>query len=382
MNKNVIYLDHNATAAMHEDVVRHVSLLLPDPANPSSLHSRGRYSKGLIEGARKSIMRNLNIDQLSHDVIFTSSGTESNNMILKNFSGYHLFISPIEHSSVIKIAEQMSNVTFLKVNEEGVIDEDFLINALKNNKSDNKFVSVGHANSETGIIQDIKRLSEISHEYGAIIHSDMVQSFGKILVDLKDLDVDIVTISSHKIGGMLGAASVVKKAEVGIRPLILGGGQEKGFRSGTENFYAISSFGKAAELIEDSIKQFEDIEKLRDYLEEEIVNFEGSSKVYSKNTRRLPNTSYITMPDVDNQTQMINFDIRGFCVSTGSACSSGVVEKSYVLKSMGFSKEVHNDAIRVSLGLNSTKAEIDKFIDAWKVVHDSVFKKEEEINYG
>lgn len=367
---------------MHADVVGHVVELLSDPSNPSSLHSRGRYSKGLIEDARKSIMCNLNIDQLSHDVIFTSSGTESNNMILQSFSDYHLFISPIEHSSVIKIAEQMSNITFLKVNEEGIIDEEFLVTALKNSKSENKFVSIGHANSETGVIQDIKRLSEVSHEYGAIIHSDMVQSFGKIVVDLKGLDVDIVTISSHKIGGMLGAASVVKKAGIRIKPLILGGGQEKGFRSGTENFYAISSFGKAAELVAASIKQFKIIEELRDCFEDEITNFEGSAKIYSKNTIRLPNTSYITMPDVDNQTQMINFDIRGFCVSAGSACSSGIVEKSYVLKAMGFEKGVHNDAIRVSLGLNSTKSEIDKFIDAWKVVQKSVFKKEEEVKYG
>ena len=282
MSKSEVYLDHNSTTAMNADMLCYVTNLLSDHANPSSLHSKGRYAKGLIESARRSIMESLNIGQLSHDVIFTSSGTESNNMILRGLSDYHLFISSIEHSSVLKVVGGMENVTFLRVNEEGVVDEDFLVEVLKGNKYDKKLVSIGHANSETGVVQDIKRLSDISHKYGAVIHSDMVQSFGKISVDLRNLDVDIATISSHKIGGMLGAAAVVKKAEIDIKPLIIGGGQEKGFRSGTENFYAISSFGKASEGVGENIKQFKSIEKLRDYLEDEIAKFEENVKIYSK----------------------------------------------------------------------------------------------------
>lgn len=381
MSKEVVYLDSNATIPLFEEVRAHVFLLMSEPLNPSSLHSKGRYAKGLIEDARGIIMRSLGIDKLSYDVVFTSSGTECNNMILQNFSDYHIFTLPTEHSSIMKTVEKMAGVTFLKINKDGVVDEDFLVDSLKRNESSKKIISICHANNETGVIQDIKKLAELAHEHGAIIHSDMVQSFGRISVDLSDLDVDIITISSHKIGGMLGAAAVIKKAEIDMNPLILGGGQERGFRSGTENVYAISSFGKAVELIDDNISAFKEIKGLRDYFETEIQGFESNVKIYSKNSKRLPNTSYITMPGIESKTQLMSFDLRGFCVSAGAACSSGVVGESHVLKAMD-SEGDHNNAIRISLCVNNTKSEIDSFIKAWKSVYMDLTQKGVEINYG
>lgn len=382
--KTSVYLDHNATTPISKEVLEYVASLMKEPANASSLHSSGRWAKSVVESARKSIMQALNIDHINYDVIFTASGTETNNTVINSFSDYHLFVSPIEHSSVMKIAEKSKNVTFLKVDEEGVIDENFLVEVLQSSNSQKKLVTIGHANSETGVIQDIKKLASVAHENGAVFHSDMVQSFGKIPVNIRDLDIDMATISSHKIGGMIGAASLVKKAEIYIKPLIVGGGQERGFRAGTENTYAIASFGKASELFDFSA--YQKISILRDYLESEIQKIDPISKIYSKNADRLANTSYISMPNVDNQTQLMNFDIKGFCVSAGSACSSGVVGESHVLKAMNPTDKYKKNAIRISLGNGTTKAEIDSFIKAWKEVHESLSntenKKEAEANYG
>jgi len=375
MSISNVYLDHNSTTNMSNDVLNKIIPLMSVSANASAIHWHGRAAKGLVEDSRRSIMASLNIDPLNYDVIFTSSGTESNNMVLKGFAGHQLFILSTEHLSIIKVANLLGNVTFLKVDAEGMVDLDYLRHVLNANQSGKeKLVSIGHANNETGVVQDIKTIAEIVHNHGAILHSDMIQSFGKIECDLQELGVDIATISSHKIGGMQGAAAVIKKATVFLPALLHGGGQERGFRAGTENVCAIASFGEAAKLIENNIKKYEEIKDLRDYLESSLFAFEPNIKIYSKNSRRLPNTTYIAMPSVDNQTQLINFDLKGFSVSTGSACSSGVVEKSHVLKAMNDNDKFSDSAIRISLGINNTQEEIQNFISAWKNVYTTLKK--------
>lgn len=379
LEKEIIYLDHNATTPASSDVQAHVFLLMDQPSNASSLHEKGRDAKNLIETSRKTIMGCLGINHLSHDLVFTSSGTEANNTVLRSFEDYHLFISKIEHASLIKIAEKFNEVTFLDVDANGVVGSKYLEKALKNCSSDKKLVSIASANGETGVVQDIKELARIAHEEGAIFHSDMVQSFGKLEVSLRDLDVDLATISSHKIGGIVGAAALVKKAHIQIKPLIIGGGQERGMRAGTENTYAISAFGKASGAIDKTIEKFKEIAELRDYLESQIMKFVPNAKIYSKDAERLPNTSCISMPGVPSNVQLINFDIRRICVSIGSACSSGVTEESHVLRAMCLNNPDNKNTIRVSLGVNTTEEEIESLIEAWKDIYTSVSVKNNKI---
>lgn len=377
MNMKNVYLDHNASTNISVDVLKIITPLLGTAANASAIHQHGRFAKGLVEDARREIMHSLNINPLKYDVIFTSSGTESNNMVLKSFSDYDLFILGTEHLSLINVAKLMKSATFLKVDKDGVVDLNYLRDVLSENKNGKKLVSIAHANNETGVIQDIKTIAGIVHSEGAILHSDMVQSFGRIKCDLMDLDVDLATVSSHKIGGMHGAAALIKKSSVPVAPLLYGGGQERGFRAGTENLYAIASFGEATKLIKDNIEKYQEVKNLRDYLEMSLVEFEPDIKIYSKNVLRLPNTSYICMPGVSNQTQLINFDLKGFSVSSGSACSSGVVEKSHVLKAMNDNDEFADNAIRISLGISNTKEEIQNFICAWKDIYLTLSKHKE-----
>lgn len=386
MSRENIYLDHNATSPISEEVLSTIVPMMQVPANPSSIHKEGRVSKGLVEGARKDIMDCLNITQFDYDLIFTSSGTEGNNMILKGMDEYHLFLPATEHSSLIKLAYLRENTTFLKVDKNGVVDIEYLKQVLSSCSAEKKLVSIAHANNETGVMQNIKLIAKVAHEENALLHSDMIQTFGKIYCDLADLDIDIATISSHKIGGFHGAAAVIKKSEIPLPALLFGGGQERGFRAGTEATYAIASFGEASKLMRRKLNDYIKIEKIRNYLESEILSFAPEAKIYSIGCDRLPNTSYIAMPGVNNQTQLINFDLRGFSVSAGSACSSGVVEKSHVLNAMDENDWMSSNAIRVSLGIGNSKKEIEKFIEAWKEIYISLSSKnkknEEFAQYG
>jgi cysteine desulfurase len=386
MSRENIYLDHNATALTLKEVLEVIVPMMEKPANPSSIHKQGRIAKGLVEEARRNIMDSLNINQFDYDLIFTSSGTESNNMILNGTEECHLFLPATEHSSLTKIAYLRDNVTFLKVDKNGIVDIEYLIATLNECSAEKKLVSIAHANNETGVMQDIQMIARVVHEENAILHSDMIQTFSKIHCDLAALDIDIATISSHKIGGLHGAAAVIKKADIDLPALLRGGGQERGFRAGTENTYAIASFGQASKLIKVKLPEYNKIEELRNYLESQILEFVPEVKIYSKECERLPNTSYIAMPGVSNQTQLINFDLKGFSVSAGSACSSGVVEKSHVLAAMDEKDWMSQNAIRVSLGLSNSKKDIDGFINSWKEIYISLSNKnnniEEGVKYG
>ncbi|MCH9754102.1 MAG: cysteine desulfurase [Alphaproteobacteria bacterium] len=386
MNKQNIYLDHNATYPPLKEVLDKVIPMMSRAANPSSIHKEGRVAKGLVEEARGNIMSALNISQFDYDLIFTSSGTEGNNMILQGLQEWHLFLPATEHSSITRLAYLRDKVTFLKVNKDGVLDLEYLRESLKLCESEKKLVSISHANNETGVMQNIKLISQVVHEEGAILHSDMVQTFGKVLCDLVDLGVDIATISSHKIGGFHGAAAVVKRADIEMPALLRGGGQERGFRAGTENTYAIASFGEAVKVTQSNLLRYRKLSHLRDNLESKILCFAPEAKIYSKNCTRLPNTSYIAMPGVNNQTQLINFDLKGFSVSAGSACSSGVVEKSHVLHAMDEKDWMSKNAIRISLGLGNSIEDVEKFINAWKEIYVSLSghknQIEEKVQYG
>ena len=356
-----IYFDHNATYPVHRNVIELMSEVMKEPINSSSIHSLGRKGKALIEQARERIQSLLNAHYNEYKVVFTSSGTEANNLALKGLPLCEVMTTTIDHPSVLNVVGEGA----IPVDSNGLVILNELENALKlSNKT--ILVSIILANNETGVIQPIKELAKLIHQYGALIHTDATQATGKIPLDIVDLGVDMITITGHKFGGPIGAAALIFRNDIDLKPMIVGGGQEYRLRAGTPNVAAIAGFGLAAEIAKDY--NWKDIEGLRNYIEDSIVRENSKSIVFSKNTNRLPNTSSFTMPGVKNITQVIHFDMNGIAVSAGSACSSGRADLPYVQMGMGYSKDVAETAIRVSLGLDSTKSEAEKFISTWKTL--------------
>jgi cysteine desulfurase len=336
----VIYLDYNSTVPC-----KHWESF-DAPLNSSSSHYYGRGAKSLLNKSRDDILQVLGGQ--GYTLSFTASGTESNNLAISQFAT--LITSNIEHPSVLNVKD---NPILVDVDSDGQIVVDSLIEKMQAAKPP-FLVSIQHANSETGVIQDIAKLAPIIYQHGGHFHSDCSQSFGKIAVPMV---ADYITISSHKIGGMLGAAALVYKTGLHLEPLIKGGGQENGTRSGTPNIPAIVSFAKASKNI-----KYLDI-NLRDYLESELNVF-----VNGCNSPRLPNTSNIACLNKTAETQLIYMDINGIAISAGSSCSSGKVGKSKVLVAMGIPEPHLSNSVRVSLGTDTTKEEVDKFVATYKTM--------------
>lgn len=394
MTKPAIYLDHNATASMRPQARDVMAALLGEPLNASSVHGPGRKARAVIEDARKKIAEALNC--FHGEIIFCGSGTEANNLALNQVSGLRLQVSAIEHASVLKAAKQRRpgvGRDIIAVNESGVIDLAALDRALSNPSSCDliagssladkldaavkpqhdggkykTLISVMLANNETGVIQPIREVVEIARKYGALVHCDAVQALGKIPLDFSALGVDMMTVSAHKMGGPVGAAALVVRDKLPISPLLLGGGQEKNRRAGTENVAAIAGFAKAVELID-----LGHMRQLRNWLDEMEKNisspFQWGENIIGARALRLPNTSCIAMPGVPSETQLISFDLEGIAVSAGSACTSGRIEPSHVLKAMGVEDALAGTAIRVSGGWNTQETDIKAFARAWKTLY-------------
>lgn len=358
-----IYLDYNATAPIYAEVAQEMIKMLQAglPCNPSSIHQNGRSSRKLLEEARHVIAKSLNIDAYRDDlqVIFTSCGTEANNLIISNFSSWPMFAGSTEHVSILEAGHD--NLKLIPVDQNGLISAQVLENILSEVKG-KKLVSIMLANNETGVIQDIKLLSEIAHQHDAIFHCDASQAFGKIAVDFKDLGVDAMTISSHKCGGPLGAAALIVRKNLEIKSLIKGGKQELSLRSGTENLLAIIGFAKAAQI---SLEKYAHVQTLRDFVEHELIDGE----IFGAKAVRLPNTSSIRMPNIKSEEQLIKFDLAGISISAGSACSSGRIASSHVLKAMGVDDKIAGEIIRLSIGPQTTKAEVIEFIKQWNKIY-------------
>lgn len=360
-----IYLDHNSTTPLLKEAKLAMISALDEPQNPSAIHSFGRKGKKIIETARKQIAKLVGIENYFRDyhITFTASGTEANNLILANFKQDEIFISELEHASILSHTKFQDNIHLIKVDKNGLLDHDDLIAKLSNSNASRKLVSVIFANNETGVIQNIKEITAIAHSFGALVHSDCVQVLAKIPLDLVDLDVDFVTISAHKIGGPLGAGALISKAKHHLLPHIIGGGQERGLRSGTENIAAIAGFGAAAE-----VPRIWD-DNLRNYLEAQLLKSFPNIKIASHEAPRLPNTSLIINVGKKAETQIIAFDLNNIAISSGAACSSGKIGASRALIAMGFDEEERNSAIRVSLGSSTTKNDIDRFLETYKKIN-------------
>lgn len=358
-----IYLDYNATAPIRPQAAAKMQEVLSLPCNPSSVHGFGRAAKKHLEDSRQVIAEA--ISAWPNEIIFTASGTEANATALNSFPERKIFACASEHSSILKTVEKLGGET-LPVDGNGILKLEPLQEKLANCEKP-ALVSVMLANNETGIIQPIAEIAGICRKYSALLHCDAVQALGKIPVDFSLLGADMLTISAHKMGGAVGAAALVAKNNIPLKPLIIGGGQELGRRAGTENVAAICAFAAATSEINLGF-----MAKLRASFAaaEEKISAAGGI-IIGRNSPRLPNTMCVSMPGMDNQIQLMNFDLGGFAVSAGSACSSGRIETSHVLLAMGIAKEIASCTIRISGGWNTTPQEIEKFTEKWITQYSS-----------
>lgn len=360
-----IYFDYNATSPSEAFAVNAAHSIAKLPLNASSVHSYGRRGKEILENARSNILASVGANQ-DYRAIFTSSGTESNNLALKGLSEYKVITTTIEHPSVLSVVKQ----GIIPVTKSGVIDLIALGQILDKFEAGNKIlVSIQFANNETGVIQPLKQITHMVHSKGFLMHTDAIQAYGKIPFSIVDIGCDLITITSHKVGGLQGASALIIKKDLNINALMQGGGQEWRYRPGTHNLPAIHAMGEIAKKLPEIQESFAKTKELRDYIQNAITAISPNSIVFGIEANRLPNTLSITMPNVPNQTQVIHFDLNGIAVSAGSACSSGSIGLPHVQLGMGYSEEDAKTAIRISLGPKNTRQEADRFLDAWKSLY-------------
>ncbi len=367
----MLYLDHNATTCIHPKVKELIISMLDKIANPSSVHAFGRNARDLVETARGQILTSLGIeDAREYQLIFTSSGTEGNNLVLNNYQDGEIFVSSIEHPSILDHAKIKDNVKVIDVDQDGIISLEHLETLLATSNNNRKLVSVMLANNESGVIQNISEVVKIAKKYSADIHSDCVQAAGKIPLNIQELDLDYATISAHKVGGIQGSGALIAKSKHKLAAMIIGGGQERNIRSGTENVLAITAFGLAMLIAgEELAERHSNMKKLQKYLEEYLLDKYKQIKIVSKKVARLPNTTLVLIPGTSAETKIIALDLQGVAVSNGSACSSGKVGKSHVLANMGYSNEEAKSAIRISFNHEQTIKDVQTFIQAFEKIY-------------
>jgi cysteine desulfurase len=371
---HLIYLDHAASTPVLQEIINEMIPYLGDLyGNPSSVHTYGIKSKIAIQIARRRVASL--IGAKAREIFFTSGGTESDNLALKGISNSirkyqnkknHIITSSIEHDAILEPCHYLEkdgfNVTYLKVDKNGIVDK----TELKNNLTEKTaLVSIMLANNEIGVVQPIKEFSQIVHNFDKeiIFHSDAVQAVGKIPVNVKELDLDSLSLSSHKINGPKGVGALYVREKVNFEPLMQGGGQEFTYRSGTENVPGIVGLGKASEI---SMRSLKDNSRylyyLRDYLINRI-NEEISGRMLNGSLEsRLPNNVNFTFLGIKGEDLLLKLDEDGILASTGSACSANRQKESHVLKALGLNHEEISGSIRFTLGIQNTKEEIDKTI--------------------
>ncbi len=345
------YLDHNATSPLRPSAKTAMLAAMELTGNASSVHREGRAARQLLDDSRETIARS--IGAIAPMVSFTSGGSEANNLAVKSAPVERILVSAIEHPAILESAKASGKDTLaVPVTAEGLVDLGALAKLLEGPKS---LVSVMLANNETGVIQPVREIASLAHAHGALVHTDAVQALGKIPVNFALLGVDMMTLAAHKVGGPPGVGALVVRDGLALEPLIHGGGQELRRRAGTENLAGIAGF---AAITGESML---DVKILRDKIESML----GGAVIFGRVAPRLPNTTYFSYPGMSAETLLMNFDLEGIAVSSGSACSSGKVAKSHVLAAMGVAPELARGAIRISLGWDTSQDDINEFIAVW-----------------
>ena len=363
-----VYFDYNATTPLAPEVAEAMTRALRDQfGNASSVHHFGQQAKAAMDEARSAVAALLNADP--SEIVFTSGGTESDNFAIRGAAEAleptgrrHLIASAIEHEAVLNTLKALARrgwrTTLLPVDQSGIVSPDRLREIITD---DTALVSVMHANNEIGTIQPVAELAAIAHERGALMHTDAVQSAGKIPVDVRALGVDLLSLSAHKFNGPKGAGALWIKRGTRMQPILTGGRHERSRRAGTENVPALVGLGVAAQLAASKMSaEAARVGALRDRLEERIVRDVGGTAVNGTRSSRVPNTTNISFDRVEAESLLIALDLEGVAVSTGSACSSGTLEPSHVLRAMGFSAHRAQNSLRFSLGMFSTEEEVDR----------------------
>ncbi len=369
----MIYLDNAASTAIHDDVFEEMLPFLKEAyGNPSSIHTVGRRASTGIQVSRKRISELVNC--LPEEIFFTSGGTESNNTAISGVAsanrGKRIITSSIEHDAVLEPCKRLEDdgyqIIYLPVDNRGLINPSDLEKSIS---EDTCLVSIMWANNEVGTIQPIAELAKICNEKKILFHTDAIQALGKTPIDLKEIGVDLLSVSSHKIYGPKGVGALFIRKGVKINPIILGGGQEKGFRSGTENVASIIGFGKAAELARLNLKKnLEHMKELRNHLIAKIQNEIPHVKLNGDSDKRLVNNMHLTFLGVKGEDLILKLDEHGIAASTGSACSVNRQRASHVLKAMGLDHEQIEGSLRLSLGIFNSKEEIDDTIKTLKKI--------------
>jgi len=369
----LIYLDNAASTQIHDDVLNSMLPFLKEQyGNPSSIHRYGRLTRKAIHKARKQIASLINADPA--EILITSGGTESNNTalvgILSQFPSSQIITSSIEHDAILEPCKKLISdgfqVNYLSVDKFGMIDISDLKNIISEKTS---LVSVMFGNNEVGTIQPITKIAKICHENKILFHTDAVQAVGKIPIDVKELGVDLLSISSHKLHGPKGIGALYIKDGVKINPIILGGGQEFRLRSGTENVANIVGFGQACEIAQNNLVENSlSIKKLQTLLVKKVLDEIPQVTFNGHPESRISNNAHFTFLGVNGEDLIIKLDEYGVAASTGSACSVNTQKASHVLESMGFSLEQITGSLRLTVGIFNTENEINETVDILKKV--------------
>jgi cysteine desulfurase len=365
----MVYLDYNATTPLDKRVLEKMLPYFKDIyGNPSSVYRFAQKSKQAVEEARSSLASLLNAR--TGEIVFTSGGTESDNAALKGAAflkqnkGKHIIVSKVEHHAVLHTAQALEKlgfaVTYLNVDERARINLKELEQSIR---PETILVSIMYANNEVGTLQPMKEIAAICRSRKVLFHSDAVQAVGRIAVDVKELDVDLLSLSAHKFYGPKGVGALYIKGGVKLAPLLDGGGHERGRRSGTENVAAIAGLGEAARLAKLEMEADQKrIRGLRDRLEAGILNSIPQVKINGHPQQRMFNTLNVCIRHIEGESVLINLDFEGVCASSGSACTSGSLEPSHVLLAMGIEPEVAHGSLRFSLGRYTTDKDIDRVL--------------------
>jgi hypothetical protein len=376
---NIIYFDNFATTSLNEEVFDSMkNFLIYNYSNPSSLYEFSQKSRVAIEKSRENISNYINADK--NELFFTSGGTEADNWafigmtLFKERKNGHIILTAFEHSAILETAKFLKNrgfdVTYIFPDRDGFIDAKDVTDAIR---EDTFLVSVMYVNNEVGTIQDIKKICSFVKKKNPniVFHTDAVQALSEIKIDVKDLNVDLLSVSGHKVHAPKGIGALYIKSGTEIENFIFGGSQERSRRAGTENVAGIVGFSKAIDILRDSREK--NVSKrfaLREYFLKILNENFSRFNINGSLENRYSGNINISFPEVDKEMLIMSMDFRGICISGGSACSSGAVEKSHVLDAMGIEEELKNSAVRISFGENNTFEEIDEFILALKEIID------------